>query len=222
MVEAVIFDVDGTLVDSVDLHARAWQEALRHFGYELPYERVRHEIGKGGDQLMPALLPRDVVERQGETIEEYRGALFKREYLSRVRPFGGVRALFERIKADGKRIALATSAKGDELAAYKRIADIDGLADVETSSDDVEKSKPHPDIFEAALKKLGRVSPSAAIVVADTPHDAEAASRAGLRMIGVLCGGFPEDELRGAGCVAIHRDPVDLLARYEESPLGGP
>jgi beta-phosphoglucomutase-like phosphatase (HAD superfamily) len=221
MIEAVIFDVDGTLVDSVDLHAMAWQETLRHFGFELPYERVRHEIGKGGDQLLPALLPGDVVERQGKAIEEYRAELFKREYRSRIRPFACVPALFERIKADGKRIALASSAKKDELAAYERIADIDGRADAETSSDDVEKSKPHPDIFEVALSKLGGVSPAAAIVVADTPHDAEAASRAGLRMIGMLCGGFPEDELRAAGCVAIYRDPADLLARYGESPLSG-
>ena len=84
MIRAVIFDIDGTLIDSVDLHAKAWQEALRHFGHDLPYERVRHQIGKGGDQLMPALLPKDMVERRGKEIERYRSDLFKREYLSQI------------------------------------------------------------------------------------------------------------------------------------------
>jgi len=221
MIEAVIFDIDGTLIDSVDLHARAWQEALRRFGHEFPFERVRHEIGKGGDQLMPTLLPADVVERRGEAIEKYRSELFKREYLSQVKPFPGVRELFERIKADGKKIALASSAKGDELAAYKKIADIEGLDDVETSSDDAEKSKPHPDIFQAAVEKLGLESSEDVVVIGDTPHDAEAATKANLRIIGVLCGGFSEDELRGAGCFAVYRDPADLLAGYSESPMNG-
>ena len=92
MIEAVIFDIDGTLVDSVDLHARAWQEALRHFGHEFGFEQVRHEIGKGGDQLLPDLLPPKVVTAQGEEIKAYRSELFKREYLGQVQPFPGVRA----------------------------------------------------------------------------------------------------------------------------------
>jgi len=165
MIRAVIFDIDGTLIDSVDLHAKAWQEALRHFDHDLPFERVRHQIGKGGDQLMPALLPKEMVERRGKEIEKYRSDLFKREYLSQVRAFSGVRDLFERIKADGKKIALASSAKGEELAAYKEIANIDGLCEVETSSDDAEKSKPHPDIFEAAMEQLGSSSPGDVIVI---------------------------------------------------------
>lgn len=219
MIRAAIFDIDGTLIDSVDLHAKAWQEALRQFGYEFAFEEVRHQIGKGGDQLMPALLPEGVVERRGEEIEEYRSALFKREYLSRVRAFPGVRDLFERIKAEGKKIALASSAKKDELAVYKEIADIDGLSDVETSSDDADKSKPHPDIFEATMEKLGPIRPEEVIVIGDTPYDAEAASKAGLRAIGMLCGGFPERELLEAGCIAIYRDPAALLSAYGESPL---
>lgn len=219
MVEAVIFDIDGTLIDSVDLHAKSWQETLQHFGYEHRFERVRREIGKGGDQLMPALLPKEVVELRGQEIEKYRSELFKRKYLSQVRPFPGVRELFERIKADGKKIALASSAKADELATYKKIANIDGLTDVETSSDDAEKSKPHPDIFQAAMEKLGFPSSANVIVIGDTPHDAAAASKAKLRTIGVLCGGFPEDELRAAGCFAIYRDPADLLTGYAQSPL---
>jgi HAD superfamily hydrolase (TIGR01509 family) len=219
MIEAVIFDIDGTLVDSVDLHAQAWQHTLRQFGYDFPFERVRSQIGKGGDQLLPALLPADVVERQGKEIEDYRSVLFKREFLPRVRAFPAVRELFERIKAADKRIALASSAKGDELETYKKIANIADLIDEETSSDDAEKSKPHPDIFEAALGRLGQVSPERVMVIGDTPYDAEAAGKAGLRTIGVLCGGFPEADLRAAGCIAIYRDPADLLARYDTSPL---
>jgi len=218
MVEAVIFDIDGTLVDSVDLHALAWQQALGHFGHDFSFERVRRQIGKGSDQLLPALLPVDVVERQGKEIERYRSELFKRDYLPRVRAFPAVRELFERLKADGKRIALASSAKGDELEMYKKIAGIGDLIDAETSSDDADKSKPHPDIFQAALGRLGRVSPERVIVIGDTPYDAQAAAKAGMRTIGVLCGGFPEADLRAAGCIAIYRDPADLLARYDESP----
>jgi HAD superfamily hydrolase (TIGR01549 family) len=219
MIEAVIFDIDGTLVDSVDLHARAWHEALQHFGHDCPYQQVRHEIGKGGDQLLPDLLPPTVVNTQGEDIKEYRSELFKRKYLSEVRAFPKVRELFERIRADGKMVALASSAKSDEIEIYKKIANIEGLVDVEASADDAEKSKPHPDIFDATLERLGGINPSGVIVVGDTPHDAQAASKARLLTIGVLCGGFPEDELRAAGCIAIYRDPAALLAGYVESPL---
>jgi phosphoglycolate phosphatase-like HAD superfamily hydrolase len=157
MIRAVIFDIDGTLIDSVDLHAEAWRDALRHFGYDLPFDRVRAQIGKGGDQLMAALLPEEV-RRRGEEIERYRLDLFKREYLPRVRAFPSVRELFQRIKADGLRIALASSAKEEELERYKQIAGIDDLLEAETSSDDAEKSKPHPDIFEAALARLGGIA----------------------------------------------------------------
>ena len=219
MLKAVIFDIDGTLVDSVDLHARAWQEAFRHFGREIPYEEVRHQIGKGGDQLMPVFFSKEELDEFGEEMEKYRGDLYKREYLPRVRAFPAVRALFERIRRDGKKIALASSAKEEELKVYKEIADIADLVEEETSADDADKSKPHPDIFEAALAQLGDVKPADVIVVGDTPYDAEAAGKAGLRTVGVLCGGFPEAELRAAGCVAIYQDPADLLARYDDSPL---
>jgi HAD superfamily hydrolase (TIGR01509 family) len=219
MIKAVLFDVDGTLIDSVDAHARAWQVVLARHGYDIPFERVRHEIGKGGEKLMAALLPKDVVERDGKAIERERLELFKREFLPHIRAFPGVRPLFERIKADGRRIVLASSAKGEELEAYKRIAGIEDLIDEETSSDDAEHSKPDPDIFEAALAKLGDGRPEAAIAVGDSPYDAEAAGKAGVRTIGLLCGGFPESELRAAGCIALYRDPADLLEHYDESPL---
>lgn len=217
MIRAVIFDIDGTLVDSVDLHAQAWQEAFKRFGREIPYQDVRHQIGKGGDQLMPVFFSKEELDRFGEELEKYRGDLYKREYLPRVRGFPKVRELFERIKADGKRIALASSAKEDELETYKKVARIEDLVEKETSADDADKSKPHPDIFEAALEQLGDIAPDEAIVVGDTQYDAQAAGKLNLRTIGMLCGGFPEEELREAGCIAIYRDPADLLARYDDS-----
>ncbi len=219
MIKAVIFDIDGTLVDSVDLHAQAWQETFRHYGREIPYAEVRQQIGKGGDQLMPVFFTKEELGRFGEEMEKYRGDLFKREYLSHVKGFAKVRELFERVRADGKRIALASSAKEDEIDAYKKAANIEDLVEKETSADDADKSKPHPDIFEAALAQLGNIDVSEVIVVGDTPYDAEAAGKINLRTVGVLCGGFPEEQLRAAGCVAIYNDPEDLLARYEGSPL---
>ncbi len=219
MIKAVIFDVDGTLVDSVDLHARAWQEAFAHFGKQFDFERVRSQIGKGGDQLMPVFLSKEELDEFGEELEEYRGELFKREYLPRVKAFPAVRELFQRVKHEGLQIALASSAKADELKTYKKIARIEDLVEEETSSDDAEKSKPHPDIFEAALERLGDTRPSEAVVVGDTPYDAEAAGKAGLRTVGLLSGGFPEEDLRAAGCARIYRDAADLLANYDTSPL---
>ncbi|MFL6256208.1 MAG: HAD family hydrolase [Pyrinomonadaceae bacterium] len=217
--KAVIFDVDGTLVDSVDLHARAWQEALAHFGKHFDFERVRYQIGKGGDQLMPVFLTQAELDEFGDALEEYRGELFKREYLSRIKAFPKVRELFERVKREGLQIALASSAKADELKTYQKLANIEDLVEEETSSDDAEKSKPHPDIFEAALSRLDDTRPSEAVVVGDTPYDAEAAGKAGLQTIGFLSGGFPEADLRAAGCATIYRDPADLLANYDTSPL---
>ncbi len=220
MIKAVIFDIDGTLVDSVDLHAQAWKETFKEYGKDVPYQQVRHQIGKGGDQLMPVFFSREELEEFGEEMEEHRSKLFKREFLPRVRAFPQVRELFERIKADGKQLALASSAKQDELDAYKKIANIADLVEEETSSDDADKSKPHPDIFKAALERLGDLKPDEVIVIGDTPYDAEAAGRIGLRTIGFLSGGFPEAELSGAGASPIFEDAADLLARYDESPLG--
>src|SRR5919202_844524 len=133
MIKAVIFDIDGTLVDSVDLHAQAWKEAFKHFGKDIPYQQVRRQIGKGGDQLMPVFFSKQELEEFGEEMEEYRGRIFKRDYLPRVRAFPKVRELFERIEQDGKRLALASSAKKDELKAYKKLAHIEDLIEEETS-----------------------------------------------------------------------------------------
>lgn len=216
---AVIFDIDGTLIDSVDGHARAWQEIFARYGYDIPFDKIRHQIGKGGDQLMPVFLPKDLIEREGDRIERERLELFKSQFLPHVRAFPAVRDLFLRVKGEGLAVVLASSAKGEELRNYTRIAGIDDLVDAATSSDDAEKSKPHPDIFEAALAKLHGTDHTEVVAVGDTPYDAEAAGKAGVRTVGVLCGGFPEAELREAGCVAIYRDPADLLAHFDDSPL---
>ena len=213
---AFIFDIDGTLLDSVDLHAQAWQHAFRDFGFEIPFENIRSQIGKGGDRIIPALLPEAQARRIGEELDRYRSALFKREYLPKVRPFPNVRELFERLLRDGKRVVLGSSAKGDELEHYKRIANITDLVHGETSSDDADSSKPAPDIFEAALAKIPDVPRDEVMVIGDSPYDAEAARRACLRAVGVLCGGFAEEALRRAGCTLIYRDPTDLLRHYED------
>ena len=218
-IRAVVFDIDGTLLDSVDLHARAWVEAFAHFGIATEVAQVRRQIGKGGDQLLPVFVDEARLAREGEAIEAYRSDLFKRTYLSKTRPFPGVRALLSHVRNAGQTVALASSGKASEVERYQDILGIADLVDVVTSADDADRSKPHPDIFEAVLGKLGGVPKEAVIAVGDTPYDAEAAGRAGLATIGLLCGGFPEAELSAAGCVAIYRDPQDLLDGYARSPL---
>ncbi len=219
MPRAVIFDVDGTLIDSVDLNAQAWQDAFHDYGHEIGFEDIRGLIGKGGDQLMPVFLDQGELAAKGEQLEKHRSQVFQERYLPQAETFPQVRTLFERLRADGVRIALASSAKEKELDTYKKAAAIEDLVDAQTTTDDAERSKPHPDIFLAALKRLGDIAPEDVLVIGDTPYDAEAAGKAGLRTIGLLCGGFPEDDLRKAGCIAIFRDPADLLAQYDCSPL---
>jgi HAD superfamily hydrolase (TIGR01509 family) len=219
LIKAVIFDVDGTLVDSNDLHVEAWREAFRCYGKELSFEEVHGQMGKGGDQLMPVFCSEEELGRYGEELEARRVELFKSEYLPRVRPFPRVRELFERIKADGLQIALASSAKAEELEQHKRSMKVEDLLEAATSADDAERSKPHPDIFQAALEGLKDVRPEEAVVVGDTPYDVEAAAKAGVRTVGLLSGGFTEEALRAAGAVAVYRDVSDLLDHYGESPL---
>ena len=219
LIKAVIFDVDGTLVDSNNLHVEAWREAFRCYGKEVTFEDVHGQMGKGGDQLMPVFCTDEELERFGEELERRRVELFKSDYLPRVRPFPRVRELFERVKADGLQLALASSAKEEELEKHKKSLRVEDLLEAATSADDAERSKPHPDIFQAALAGLEGVSPAEALVVGDTPYDVQAAAKAGIRAVGLLSGGFTEEALRGAGAVAVYRDVSDLLDRYNESPL---
>ena len=219
MPKAAIFDVDGTLVDSVDLHARAWHEALAKFGHDVTFEQARTQIGKGGDQLIPVFLSEAEQEDHGEEMEAWRGTLFKSKYLPLVRPFSAVPELLRRVHEAGLRVAVASSAKTSELDVYLDVARIGGLVDVATSSEDAEQSKPAPDIFQVALKKLGIEGPDA-VAVGDTPYDAQAAGKASIPIVGVLCGGFSEAELRKAGCAAVYPGPGALLACFDASPLG--
>lgn len=219
MAKAVLFDVDGTLVNSNDLHAAAWQETFRHYGVEIPFEKVRSQIGKGGDNLIPSLLPSELVEAKQEEIEQFRSELFQRDYLPRVVPFPGVRALFERLFEDGVKIVLASSAKAKEVEFSLGIIGAADLVHATTSGDDVENSKPDPDIFQAAWKKVSPLAAEEVVVVGDTPWDVKAARKAGLKTVAVRSGGFADEELLEAGAAALYDGPEDLLRNYEGSLL---
>jgi len=200
MPKAVILDMDRTLIDSAGLHASAWQDAFSDFGYEVAFGDIRRQIGKGGDQLMTVFLSKEELETKGEELEKHHGQVLKKCYLPQVKPFLMVRELLQRIQADGIKVALASSAKEDELQTYKEAANIEDLLEAETPSDDAKSSKTNPDIFLAALKQLGGMPPDQAIVIGDTPYDAEA-------------------DLKKAGCIATSKDPADLLAQYDTFPL---
>jgi HAD superfamily hydrolase (TIGR01509 family) len=216
---AALFDVDGTLVDTNDLHTAAWREAFLHFGHDFALETIRAQVGKGGDNLIPTLIP-GIAEAKVEEVDQYRGELFKRDYLPRAMPFPGVRPLFERLVGDGVRIVLASSSSKAEVDFHLSLIGCSDLVSAVTTRDDVESSKPCPDIFAAALGKVAPLTAEEAIVVGDTPWDVKAAARAGLRTIGFLSGGFEEEVLREAGAAFIFEGPQDLLARYATSPWG--
>ncbi len=216
---AVIFDVDGTLVDSVALHAECWHETFAVFGKQIPASEISKQIGKGSDQLLPVFFSESEIARLGQEVDRHHGRLFHEKYIHKVRPFPKVPELLERIRHDGVFIALASSADRKDLEHYKRLAGIGELVDRETTSEDVEKSKPHPDLFAVALDALGAPPAEQVVVVGDSPYDAQAAERLGLRTTGLLSGGFTDEELRKAGCVEIYRDPEDLYRRYQESVL---
>ena len=223
MPKAAIFDLDGTLLDSVDLHALAWHEAMVKFGHDVTLEQVRSQIGKGGDKLIPVFLSADEQRDHGKELEEWRGRRFKTRYLPLVRPFSAVPDLLRRLRDAGLRIAVASSAKRDELDKYLDIAGIADLVDATTSSEDADESKPAPDVFEIILKKL-KIAGADAVAIGDTPYDATAAGKAGVATIGVLCGGFTETSLREAGCFEVFRGPAALFAycHVESNIFGSP
>ena len=216
-IKALLFDIDGTLVDSNDLHVRAWQEVLREAGYDFSAEIIHGQVGKGGDNLVPSLLP-DLSDKEQEKIAEAHGPRYREHYIDQVRPFPCARDLLAKAKQEGLTVALATSANPEELDHYVELLDAEDLIDVTTDKSDVETTKPAPDIFETAVKKA-KAEPHEALVIGDTPYDALAAGRAGIGAIGLLSGGFSEQDLRAAGAVAIYKDAADLLANWDSSPI---
>ncbi len=210
----MIFDVDGTLVDSNDAHARAWVQAFAERGITVAYEPVRRAIGMGGDKLMPRVSGIEEDSPQGKAIAERRADIFKKKFLPDLRAFPRTRELVTRVKEDGYTLAIASSAKEDELYPLLEIAHVADLIPTRTSADDAEKSKPDPDIVAAALKRTG-FPPDTAILIGDTPYDVAAGSRAGVRVIALGCGGWRREDLGGA--VAFYRDPADLLEHYKQS-----
>ena len=215
MPRAFIFDIDGTLVDSNELHVESWDRAFRRFGKQFPREELRAQIGKGSDQYLPEFLTPDEIERFGKELDDYRSDLFRKEYLPKARPFPKVRELLQRIYDDDKRIVLASSGKKEDTKYYIDLLKIEKLIEGYTSGDDADHSKPAPDIFTASLEKLGGISPADAVTIGDTRFDIEAAGKAGLTTIAFLCGGTAESVLKEAGARAIYRNPAHLLAEYD-------
>jgi phosphoglycolate phosphatase-like HAD superfamily hydrolase len=213
---AALLDIDGTLVDSNDYHARAWVDAFREMGHEIPFGRVRPLIGMGGDKIIPRLTGLDANRGEGKDIAELRGKIFMERYLQHVRAFVRSRALVERMSDEGLRLVIATSAKQEEYEKLVRIADVRDIVDAKTTADDANRSKPDPDIILAALKK-SRCPASDTIMLGDTPFDLQAAHSAGVACVAFRSGGWPDADL--AGALAVYDDPADLLDRFDESPF---
>jgi len=215
MPKAAIVDIDGTLVDSNELHVQAWREVFLRYGKDVPARSIRPQMGKGGDQLMPVFWSPAELEKFGDEMQDLRVRIFVEKYLPLARPFPGVRRLFERLRREGVRIALATSAREAELEHHLRTLRVDDLVEGVTSADDAQCSKPCPDILEAALDRLPGVAASEAFLVGDSPYDGQAAARAGMHFVGVLTGGFSADELQRSGALEVYRDVAELAEKYE-------
>ena len=218
-ISAIIFDVDGTLIDSNGAHVEAWQRAFARHGYEVTQERITVEIGKGGDKLVPSILGEAAEAKDGESLRaaqtgEFIGIAGSRE----LRPFPGARELAAELRRRGIRTALATSSGGEHLDALAQSSGLDlrRFADELVSADDIEETKPAPDLVQAAVRKLG-AGRSACAMIGDTPYDAEACGAAGVACIGVRSGGNGTDTLLQAGARLVVDDLADLLARLAES-----
>lgn len=199
MVHAALFDVDGTLLDSNELHVKAWRRAFAAFDIHVSLQALRAQMGNSEDDLVAALLPPGAARGLGRKLVQRHVDIFARDYLPRVRPFPGVRALFERLHADGVRIVLASRAREWERDRQIGILGVRDLIDAATS--------------------LDKVSPREAVMVGDSPYDARAARRAGMQAIGVLTGGFEKQALWDAGARFVYRDIMDLCDAYQSSPL---
>ena len=187
--KGIIFDIDGTLVDSNDIHTECWLEAFEHFGKTIPYDVMRSQMGKGGDLLVPDMLNAREMREFGEQLKKYRPELFKKKYMERVKPFPGVRDHFEELRKRGIKLALASSSNKDEVEYYTRLLGVGDFLEGSTSAHDANMSKPSPEIFEAALERIG-TDPAFTMTAGDTPYDILASHRAALPIAALLCGGF--------------------------------
>ncbi|GAA3231578.1 HAD family hydrolase [Actinocorallia longicatena] len=208
--EAVLFDVDGTLVDSNYVHVLAWWEAFQQAGHDVPAVRIHRSIGMGSDKLLDALLPAGRDRNADETITAAHKALFT-AHRSRLRPLPGAAALLRALKSRGITVVLASSADAEDLALLRRALDADDAIDAATSSSDAEESKPAPDLVETALAKAG-TAPENTLFVGDAVWDVKAAGRAGVPCVALLSGGTGEAELREAGAVEVYADTEALRA----------
>jgi HAD superfamily hydrolase (TIGR01509 family) len=216
-IRGVILDIDGTLLLSNDAHARAFVDAAEELGIEASFDQIRRLIGKGGDKLIPEAFGFEKDSRQGKELDGRKGEIFRGRYLADLEPAPGARALLERLTERGVKLVVATSADKADLQALLEQAGVADLIEGSTSAGDVDASKPDPDVVAAALAET-ELPAEAVVMIGDTPYDVEAATRAGVGIIGVRCGGWPDRDLRGS--LAVYADPEDLLANYAASPLG--
>jgi HAD superfamily hydrolase (TIGR01509 family) len=217
-IRGIIFDIDGTLVDSNDAHAYAWQQAMAEYGYDVPFDKVRPLIGMGGDKVLPELLGIQKDSEPGSKIDRRRSQLFKERYLPHLRAFPGAMELLRHLHNQGFTLAVATSSKPDEMNSLLGVIDphVADLFTQEVSSKDATQSKPDPDAVQVALKRT-QCEPDQALMIGDTAYDIESAGSAGLKTIAFRCGGWGDHDLRGA--MAIYDGPADLLAHYDASSL---
>ena len=216
MLKGVIFDVDGTLVDSNDAHAQSWVETFAEAGYDVPFHVVRPLIGMGGDKLLPRTIGVSNDSEEGKKLTKRRSEIFCEKYLPRLQPLKGSRDLVKRVRSDGLKAIVATSAKDEELRGLLKAAQVEDLMQEKATASDAKKSKPDPDIIQAAIEESG-VSPSELVMIGDTPYDIEAAIRAHVAPIGFRSGGWTDQELEGA--VEIYDGPADLLQHYDSSAI---
>ena len=216
MIRAVIFDIDGTIVDSNDAHANAWVQAIRETGRRVEFSRVRPLIGMGGDKLLPEVTGLSIESPDGKAIAERRGEIFATEFLPHLQPTRGAKQLLEWLRDERMTLVIATSAEEKEVQGLLRVAGAEKMFESMATSDDAERSKPDPDIVAAALERAN-CPPDQTIMVGDTPYDVEAARRTGIEIIGLRSGGWSDAELHGA--IAVYQDPADLVDHYDLSPF---
>ncbi len=211
----MLFDIDGTLIDSNGAHALAWSRAARDAGYDRPPRFFRPLIGMGSDRIVPLIAPDLTADASpGADIARRRGEIFEAEYLRWLLPTPGARALVEHFFKRDIPCVIATSAQKNELDALLDIARIKPYFTEATTSEDAENAKPAPGIIVAALQKAG-VAAERAVFIGDTPYDVEAGTAAGVRVVALRCGGWDDEGLRGAS--EIYDDPSDLLGRLDDS-----